>query len=369
MAAIALVLQPFVTYRPNRIASGKSVSFLAALPQTTGLVGGAIICTAILVAFSRTPILWRAIAAFAALAVLIGLIGLVPLHLVPPSNTFARVSPSSGFWLLILAFALLAADTLAKLKPGPWVRLLALAGVAAASALILCSGWLRGISILKEYASHADTFWTEATKHVELAVGSLAGAVIVGVPLGIACARLPHLRAITLPVLNVIQTIPSIAMYGLMMVPLGLLAARLPLLSELGIRGIGTAPAAIALFLYSLLPVVANTVIGLDQVSPQTSEAARGMGMSGGQRLLKVELPLATPIILTGIRIVLVQNIGLVTVAALIGGGGLGSFVFQGIGQSATDLVLLGTVPIIALAFVAAVLLDAAVDLTRGAAP
>jgi osmoprotectant transport system permease protein len=186
--------------------------------------------------------------------------------------------------------------------------------------------------------------------------------VLVGAPLGVACQRSPALRSITLPVLNIIQTIPSIAMYGLMMAPLGLLAARFPLLGHLGIRGIGAAPALIALFLYSLLPVAVNVVVGLEEIPAAIVEAARGMGMTASQRLLKVELPLAMPVILTGVRIVLVQNIGLVTVAALIGAGGFGEFVFQGLGQSATDLVLLGAVPTVVLAFVAAILLDALID-------
>jgi osmoprotectant transport system permease protein len=106
-------------------------------------------------------------------------------------------------------------------------------------------------------------------------------------------------------------------------------------------------------------------VIGLSRVSPAAVDAARGMGMTGGQVLRQIELPLALPTILTGIRIVLVQNIGLATIAALIGGGGLGAFVFQGIGQTAIDLVLLGTIPTVALAFSSAVVLDALVDLTR----
>ncbi len=139
----------------------------------------------------------------------------------------------------------------------------------------------------------------------------------------------------------------------------------MPLAAALGIRGIGVAPALVALFLYALLPVVANTVIGLGQVSPAVVDAARGMGLTDRQLLTEIELPLAFPVILTGIRIVLVQSIGLVTVAALIGGGGFGTFVFQGIGQTAMDLVLLGAVPTVALAFAAAVLLDAAVDLSR----
>ena len=96
-------------------------------------------------------------------------------------------------------------------------------------------------------------------------------------------------------------------------------------------------PAVVALFLYSLLPIVADTVLGLRRVSHAAVEAARGMGMTDSQVLARIELPLALPVILTGIRVVLIQNIGMVTIAALIGGGGLGTFVFQGIGQTAID--------------------------------
>src|SRR5690606_167842 len=154
-------------------------------------------------------------------------------------------------------------------------------------------------------------------------------------------------------------------LFGLLIVPIGWIALHVPGAHEIGIRGIGAAPAFVALFLYSLLPVAANTVIGLLGVPEATREAARGMGMTPWQRLRDVEFPLALPVILTGVRIVLVQNIGLATIAALIGGGGFGVFVFQGIGQTAMDLVLLGALPTVALAFAAAVLMDAAIDITR----
>ena len=366
LAAYAGTLLPFVTFRPNRIAAGKGVALTAALPETVAALGVAVLAVAILVNLWRPLPAWlRAATALAALLALLLLVGAAPAHLASPASTVARVSPASGFWLSVLAFGLLAAGGLADARPRPAMRLLLLVGAAALAVGLLASGRLDGLSVLREYVAHADTFARDATKHVELSFGTLAAAVVAGLPLGIACAKLPRLRAVTLPVLNIVQTVPSIAMYGLMMVPLGLLAARVPLLADLGIRGIGTAPAAVALFLYSLLPVVANTVTGLDGVPAEAREAARGMGMSPGQRLSRVELPLAAPVILTGIRIVLVQNIGLVTVAALIGGGGLGTFVFQGLGQAAIDLVLLGAIPIVALAFAAAVVLDAIVDLTR----
>src|SRR5690606_13384383 len=167
--------------------------------------------------------------------------------------------------------------------------------------------------------------------------------------------------------LNIIQTIPSIALFGLLIAPLAWLAANVPGAHAIGISGIGTAPAMVALFAYSLLPIVSNCVVGLLGVSPPAVDAARGMGMTSWQRLFNVELPLAFPVILTGIRIVLVQNIGLATIAALIGGGGLGVFVFQGIGQAAMDLVLLGAAPTIVLAFASAVLMDAFIDISQRA--
>jgi osmoprotectant transport system permease protein len=164
-----------------------------------------------------------------------------------------------------------------------------------------------------------------------------------------------------------VQTIPAIALFGILMAPLAALAAAAPWVAALGIHGIGAAPAAVALFLYSLLPIVANTIVGLRHTPRAAVDAARGMGMMPRQVLARVELPLALPVILTGIRVVLVQNIGMVTVAALIGGGGLGTFVFQGIGQTAIDLVLLGAIPIVALAFSAAVLLDALAEVASRA--
>ena len=225
------------------------------------------------------------------------------------------------------------------------------------------SGTWNNLSILKEYFVRADAFWREGVTHMILAFGSVFGAIIVGVPVGIFCHRNPRLRAVVLNILNAVQTIPSIALFGLLIAPLALVAATIPGAKAIGISGIGFTPAVVALFIYSLLPVVANTVVGLRNVPESANDAARGMGMTDRQRLFSVELPLAFPVILTGIRIVLVQNIGLATIAALIGGGGFGVFVFQGIGQTALDLVLLGAVPTVVLAFAAAITLDAVVEM------
>ncbi|MER8902299.1 ABC transporter permease [Mesorhizobium sp. M0772] len=364
IVAYAAFLAPFATFRANRIVPGQARSILEALPATVGPLLLAIVVVAAIVALLKTPLVLRLAASVVALAALAILIGVAGTFLMPAGNTFARISPASGFWLLIFAFTLLLADVLTRLNLSPPARVGVLVVAALAIGLLLISGQWDSLSILKEYANRADSFWAEGSKHITLALGSLAAAVIVGLPLGILCHRVERVRAGVLNVLNIVQTIPSIALFGLLIAPLGWVAAHVPGAAALGIRGIGTAPAFVALFLYSLLPVVANTVVGLAGVPRAANDAARGMGMTDGQRLFGVEFPLAFPVILAGIRIVLVQNIGLATIAALIGGGGFGVFVFQGVGQTAMDLVLLGAVPTVALAFAAAIILDAVIEMT-----
>ncbi|RWO66407.1 MAG: ABC transporter permease [Mesorhizobium sp.] len=364
ISAYAAFAAPFATFRANRIVPGQARSILDALPATTGTLLLAIIVAAALIALFKTPLVLRLAASVMALAALALLIGVAGTFLTPAGNTFARVSPASGFWILIFAFTLLLADVLTRLNLSPLARVGVLVVAALAIGLLLISGSWDNLSILKEYFNRADSFWAEGSKHVTLALGSLLAAVVVGLPLGILCHRVESLRAGVLNVLNIIQTIPSIALFGLLIAPLGWVATHVPGAAALGIRGIGTAPAFVALFLYSLLPVVANTVVGLAGVPRAANDAARGMGMTDRQRLFGIEFPLAFPVILTGIRIVLVQNIGLATIAALIGGGGFGVFVFQGVGQTAMDLVLLGAVPTVALAFAAAIILDAVIEMT-----
>lgn len=362
IAAIG-VLTPFAAFRANRIVPGKAVAFWDALPAWELAVIGAVLLAAAVIALMKIAPRFRLVVSSAALIALAVAVGDAARMLTPAGDHISRTSPGAGFWLLAAAFTLMLADAVSRLRLRPVARLAMLAAVAAIVAAILWSGLWNDLSVLREYANRADAFWREAGTHVALAVGSLIAAVIAGVPLGIVCERVPALRNAILNVLNAVQTIPSIALFGLLIAPLAWVAATLPGAAAIGIAGIGVAPAVVALFLYSLLPVVANTVAGLDGVPADAEEAARGMGMTRGQRLLQVELPLAFPVILTGIRIVLVQNIGLATVAALIGGGGFGVFVFQGVGQTAMDLVLLGAVPTVALAFAAGIVLDALVEL------
>ncbi|MDE2049640.1 MAG: ABC transporter permease [Gammaproteobacteria bacterium] len=362
VGAAGLFLLPFVAFKANRILPGDPRGLEQVLP-----VWAALTCWATLAAVAAVALLCanaslRLAAALAGLVVIAMALATAANALTPPHNRIVRVAPGAGFWLLLAALGLLATDAITRMRPGPGARVLLLVLFLGVVGLTLAHGTFDNVSVMREYAVNSSAFALAARQHILLSLGSLGAAVIVALPLGIFCHRAPRLQPGVLSALNIIQTIPSIALFGILMAPLGALAAHVPLAAAAGIRGIGAAPAVVALFLYSLLPIVANTVAGLKRVSPATVEAALGMGMTRWQTLRSVELALALPVILTGIRIVLVQNIGLVTVAALIGGGGFGTFVFGGIGQAATDLVLLGAIPTVVLAFSAAVLLDALVE-------
>ncbi|KQV20797.1 ABC transporter permease [Rhizobium sp. Root1203] len=366
VAGVAATLLPFIYVKANRIAAGKPVLLMQLLNQPSAIVLTVLLLsTALAVLLVRNVRLRLAIATLCLLA-LIAAIGLVATAFTPENSNVARMTPGGGFWLLFAVIGLVISDALVKIDLTPKMRIAALALYAFLLGIFLWSGLLDSLSIMKEFATRADQFWSQALAHLQLAFGSLAIAAVIGLPLGITCFWVPKLRAALLQGLSLIQTIPSLALFGILMLPLGYLATHVPLAAALGIRGIGAAPALIALVLYSLLPIVANTVVGLEGVDPAVRDAAAGMGLTRRQILTGIDLPLALPVILTGIRIVLVQAIGLVTVAALIGGGGFGVFIFQGLGQTAMDLVLLGAVPTVFFAFSSAVILDAVADSIRG---
>jgi osmoprotectant transport system permease protein len=183
-------------------------------------------------------------------------------------------------------------------------------------------------------------------EHLFLVGVSSFVAILIGVGVGILGTRRPTLRRVSLTVANVLQTIPSVALFGFLLpVPL--------------IGGIGAHTAIICLVLYSLLPILRNTIVGITSVEPGLRDAAVAMGMTNRQLLQLVELPLAAPTILAGIRIALVTNIGTAVIAAIIGGGGLGVLIFRGVASVDTLQILAGAIPAAAMALLA----DAAMSL------
>lgn len=233
------------------------------------------------------------------------------------------------------------------------LRFLAGVLVAAIIAAFAAMGWFDDLSIVREWSNRRDEYAAAITEHIQLVLAALVVALLVGIPLGVLTTVRRGLARRIFAVLSLIQTIPSIALFGLLIGPLTVLSDAIPALRDLGVRGIGYAPALIALVLYSLLPIARNTEVGFLGVPASVIDAARGMGMTRLQVMTRVSVPLALPVLLAGLRIVTVQLIGLTVVAALIGAGGLGSFVFLGLGQTATDLVLLGAISAILLALVA----------------
>ena len=214
---------------------------------------------------------------------------------------------------------LLAAEAVRQItRSTPWRIVLNLQIWLLPLALLL-SGHLDRLSLLKEYANRTAVFDAAFTQHLWLLGGTLLPTVIIGLPLGLAIARRPRWQNAAFSVLNLIQTVPSVALFGLLIAPLAGLVAHFPLLARWGISGIGIAPALIALVLYALLPLVRSVVAGLQQVPQEVRETARGMGMSAWQQFWHAELPLALPVWLSGLRVVVVQTVGLAVVAALIG--------------------------------------------------
>ncbi|HUE51456.1 MAG TPA: ABC transporter permease [Terriglobales bacterium] len=177
-------------------------------------------------------------------------------------------------------------------------------------------------------------------EHLWLVGASTVLAVLIGIPLGVAITRWPALNKPVLGSANVIQTIPSLALFGFLL-PAPWIGARADRL------------AILALTLYALLPLIRNTYTGIKGVDPAVVEAGRGMGMTGRQLLWQVELPLALAVIVAGVRVATVLSVGLATIAAAIGAGGLGEYIFRGLAMVNNQLILAGAIPAAVLAITA----------------
>lgn len=199
---------------------------------------------------------------------------------------------------------------------------------------------MNNLNIWEQFMQQAEMRWSEVIEatsvHIQLVFFSMLIAIVLGIGLGILITRVPKLTTIVLGGAGIMQTIPSLALLGFM----------------IPIFGIGVNTAIAALFLYSLLPIIRNTYTGIKDVNKATVEAAKGMGMTSLQVLLKVELPLAIPMIMAGVRTAAVINVGTATLAAFIGAGGLGDFIFLGITRGIDGLILLGAIPAALLAII-----------------
>ncbi len=198
----------------------------------------------------------------------------------------------------------------------------------------------RGVSLVEFYFRNAQEVLGLVGQHLSLVAISTAIAIVIGLPLGILLTRRPAWRAPVLGLANLFQTIPSLALFGFL-IPLPF------------IGGIGATTAIVALVVYALLPIVRNTYTGIAGVDPAVREAGRGMGMTDWELLTLVELPLGFGVILAGVRVATVVSVGTATIAAAIGAGGLGVYIFRGVAMVNDTLILAGALPAALMALAA----------------
>ena len=370
LATAAAYGLPFLRVAPNRLLSGEPVYLEQVFHLQSSPFGIACLCAIVgLLCVATCMPLQRLIQAIVIVAMGLCLAGLWQLAgqyagaISQPENTLARTNLGSAFWALGAIAWLIALDAINRRQLTNFWRLLVqtalllplaltvAASLSSASDMALNAG--QHLSIVKEFANQSDVLKSAVLRHLQLVLLAILPAVAIGVPLAWRITRQPGLQKALFLVLNVIQTIPSIALFGLLMAPLAWMAVQMPALARAGISGVGMAPAIIALLLYALLPIVRSTLAGFGQVPTEVVHAARAMGMSPRQVLLQVELPLALPVLLIGLRTAVVQTTGLAAVSALVGAGGLGQIMFDGLFSAANELVILGVVPIVLLAMLA----------------
>jgi osmoprotectant transport system permease protein len=363
----AVLFGGFLHYAPNRLAKGiaypLSQAPTSAVSATMAGLGGLV-----LLSFVRPKKLWSGATVLAAVLILWGSMaggGQFAALLVKSGPPAARASLGPAFWTLggVAIFAIV--DAVQKGSLGLFARMCIGAALCVSVLLIAATGDLDKLSIARELSNNRGVFVSELLRHLGLVCAALFFALIIGVPLTVLVLRKKAAAGFVFASLGVLQTIPSIALFGVLIAPMSRLSEQLPFLHSLGIGGTGPAPAVVALTLYSLLPLVRSFHTGFSEVAAEVKEAAAAIGFGWRRAFIEVELPLALPALLSGLRVVTIQAIGLATVAALIGAGGLGTFIFQGIGQYALDLVLVGAIPVILLALLTNFIFEMLLALAR----
>ncbi|WP_147196457.1 ABC transporter permease [Pantoea sp. MBD-2R] len=346
---------PLLNWAPNRLVSGQPL-FVPQLLEGNGLLllfPAGLLIALVFLPQSRVSLGLMLICSELLLMALLITSGREAGLLAQRGSELARTSFGSGFWLSIALSLLIAAEAISHLTSHALWRLLLNGQIWLPVIVIIASGQLDQLALLKEYANRQEVFDQALSRHLLLLFGTLLPTLLIGLPLGWCCYRFQAVQSAVFPVLNIIQTVPSVALFGLLIAPLSGLARQFPWLKTLGVSGIGVAPALIALVLYALLPLVRSVVAGLQNVPREVTETAWGMGMTRSQIFWQAEMPLALPVMLAGLRVLTVQTMGMAVVAALIGAGGFGAIIFQGLFSSALELVLLGVIPVVAMAVIA----------------
>lgn len=352
LGAAAAFASHGISFNENRIIEGEPTSLASGL----GVWGWALVAVwlfAAALALSPLPHRVRGIAVtllggVAPVLMLWGA-GIAASAHVAANSDIARTSLLWAAWLSLFASYVVIFAATAWLDPGALRAVLTYLPIIAVTALV-ATGQLSELAVAREYQNNAETFARELRLHLAYVAGAVSIGLVLGLALGLLAVRRRALEPAVFGTLNVLQVFPTLAFIGLMNPVLSGLSDRVALFDALGVRGVGWAPVIIVLSAYAVYPIARNTYTSLASLDPGVLDAARGVGMSRTRMLAEVEFPLALPVIVAGLRVALVQTTAGAIVAGLVGGGGLGTFVFLGAGETATDLILLGVIPIMVLA-------------------
>lgn len=257
----------------------------------------------------------------------------------------ARVSLSLGAYGYLILMYLILGKSRTKLSIlSSYLTLIPMFGITIYS---ITSGKIDNLSIMREYYAREDQFKIEFVKHIQMVLAVMITAIVIGVPAGWYSVRNRWFNNTTSIILSTIQSIPSIAFMFLLMFPLAFINRNVPGADKLGISGIGAAPVFLGLLFYALFHIVNNVYSAIKNIDDNYIEVAKGMGMSDYQILMKVQLPIASPVIISGIHLATIVTISAATLGAFAGFGGLGFFIVQGSSGFAVDLILLGALPIV----------------------
>ena len=364
IALSALIFMKIVEVKPNRIVNGERFTAYEFIGWPVLLVGAGFLLIAVLsLSTWKMKGLMTIVTGAFLFTVFLYLMGLSGQVAASGSNSI-RVSLSIGFYILLLMIYLLFGHVMAKKDKYLTLQKSIALLIFISMLVFVYFGLFDEFSIVKEYGIKKNQFMDSLTTHLFLSLGSVTFGSLIAIPLGYLAYRRKKLESAVMVPLSIVETIPSLSLFGILLVPLAGLG-RIDFFRSLGISGIGWAPAFVALTLYTLLPIGRNTLVGFTTVERDVIEAAQGMGMSRKQIFRKIEFPLALPIIITGVRIALVQTVGGAVIAGLVGGGGLGTFVFLGLAEASQDLVLLGVIPIVLLTLILDKTLKLVIDRIR----
>lgn len=347
---ISIVIPHFISFKTSRIAFGTPVSAKTCFGEFYYLLIAAIILLLILAFIKRESKLLNFITgALAASMMALFVWGVSARYEYLPFEVTgsARMSFGVGFLLVIAALYSIMIKCSQPLKAVPRAVISLLAW--GAIAWLLYRGQLNHYSVMQEYLAAKDQFFQNVWQHLKLSLGVLVTAVIIGLPVGYLCHKHKVLDSITLVGISIAETIPTLALFAIMRVPLAYLKDTFPILQKWGIGSFGVAPAFAALLLYALYLIIHNSRAAFSTIDQGLIENAYAMGMTSMEVFFRVQIPMAMPILLSGIRMTLVSTLVAATLASYIGAGGLGTYIVNGINSLSIDMQLLGVIPIFVL--------------------